>query len=95
MFRHAKEMGRPTMTLQNHETAVESLRKIIQDQVKRTEQFAIDNASSQFELTLVLAEGYYEAGQPLPLGYVTDTGLTVTGQNVMPIPRRWVSSAPA
>lgn len=53
-------------------------------EIQRTEQFSIRNDAPSFKIILALAEGYDESGEEPPAGYKTDTGLTVTGQNVMP-----------
>src|SRR3974390_3383619 len=53
----------------------------------RTQDFFIVNEQTQFILTLVLAEGYDKAGA-IPPGFETDTGLTVTGTDVVPKTRQ-------
>ena len=70
------------MNLNDHSQAVAALRSIANG-APRTQEFLIRNDASDFLLTLVLAEGYDDTGSP-PAGYQTDTGLTVTGQNVAP-----------
>jgi hypothetical protein len=53
------------------------------DQPGRTQYFEIVNETTQFNLTLVLAEGYDESAS-IPQGFEKDTGLTVTGTDVVP-----------
>src|ERR1700722_7045186 len=50
----------------------------------RTEYFEIVNQTAQFNLTLVLAEGYDESGGVPPAGFERDTGVTVIGTDVVP-----------
>ena len=52
------------------------------DNLPRTVSFQVNNGSTQFEIVLALCEGY-DKGY-VPAGFQTDTGLTVTGQNVGP-----------
>jgi len=69
------------LNLKNEKSASEALRELTKD-IQRTELFLIRNNSRDFELVLVLAQGYDEVFKPE--GYQIDTGLTVTGKNVMP-----------
>jgi hypothetical protein len=64
-----------------HEVLEKAITKI--SAPERTQYFEIVNETTQFILTLVLAEGYDESAS-IPQGFEKDTGLTVTGTDVVP-----------